>query len=90
MLEWLDRVPEGSSQLPCAKLMPVALLCQEYPNVRYWMEKAYDEYLKAEDGDTNGLATRKAKREQPSKNDEDNNNKHPYLEDHEGIPVNQQ
>jgi hypothetical protein len=68
--------------------MPVALLCQEYPNVRYWMEKAYNEYLRVEDGDTNGLATRKAKHGWPSKNDEDNNNKHPYLKDQEGIPVN--
>jgi hypothetical protein len=87
LLERLDHVPEGSSQLLHAKLMPVALLRQEYPNVRYSMEKAYNEYLKAEDGDTDGLATRKAKPGWPSKNDEDDD-KHPYLEDHEGIPVN--
>jgi hypothetical protein len=90
LLERLDRVPDGSSQLPRTKPLPVSLLHQDYPNVRYWMEKAYDEYLKAEDGDTDGLATRKAKRGRPSKSDEDDDDKHPYLEDHEGIPVNRQ
>jgi hypothetical protein len=88
LLKRLDRVPDGSSQLPRSRLSPVSLLCQDYPNVRYWMEKAYDEYLKAENGDTDGLATRKPRRGRPLNNDEEDNDKHPYLEDHEGIPVN--
>jgi hypothetical protein len=54
------------------------------------MEKSYDEYMKADIGDTDGLATRKPKRGQPSENNEDDNDKHPYLEDRKGNPVNWQ
>lgn len=62
-------------------------LCQDdYDEVKFWTEKAYDEYQKRNDGDTDGLATKKARRGHPSITD-DTDEKHPYLEDSTGKAV---
>lgn len=62
-------------------------LCQEdFESVKFWTEKSYDEYQKRNDSDTDGLATKKPRRGRPS-NLDGNEDKHPYLEDNMGTPV---
>lgn len=67
-------------------VLPPPLCHEDYESIKFWTEKSYNEYQKRNDGDTDGLATRKPRRGRPSKSDE-NEDKHPYLEDDTGASV---
>jgi hypothetical protein len=62
------------------KTLPLPLFQDSY-------KKSYGKHLKHNDSDTNGFATKKSQHGQPS-NDNDGE-KHPYLEDNTGTPVDQ-
>ncbi|KAF5383071.1 hypothetical protein D9615_004973 [Tricholomella constricta] len=48
------------------KAPPRSLKAEDYEDVKFWTEKAYDACLKRNDGDTDGLATKKARRGRPT------------------------
>jgi hypothetical protein len=95
LLKRLDRVPRSeSNRLPLFKNLPPPLCRTDYKNVKFWIEKSYEEHLKHDDGNTSGhgLVIKKPKRGRPFKfnSSEDDDEKHPYLEDEDGIPVDRQ
>ena len=88
LLERVERILHSeSNQLPLLKNAPPSLLQTDYKSVKFWLEKAYKEYQKRDDGNTNGLAIRKPRHGRPSNSSEDDDEKHLYLEDGEGVPV---
>ena len=90
LLERVEQIPRSeSNRLPLLKNAPPSLLQTDYKSVKFWLEKAYEEYQKRDDSNTNGLAIRKLRRGRPSNSSEDDDKKHPYLEDGEGVPVDQ-
>jgi hypothetical protein len=64
--------------------LPLPLLQKDYKNVKFWVEKAYEEL------DDDGLATKKPRCDWPSRNSENDEEKHPYLDNDDGIPVDRQ
>lgn len=93
LLERLDRVPRSeSTRLPAFKDIPPPLHQKNYQKVTFWSEKSYEEYMKRDDGDTDGFATKKPRRGRPSNTLEDDDEKsaYPYLEDDSGVPVDRQ
>jgi hypothetical protein len=60
--------------------------------VTFWSEKSFEEYIKRDDGETDGFATRKPRRGRPSNTTEEDDEKsaYPYLEDGSGVPVDRQ
>jgi len=87
----LERVEQilclESNRLPLLKNAPPSLLQTDYKSVKFWLEKAYEAYQKWDNSNTNGLAIRKLRHGRPSNSSEDDDKKHPYLEDGEGVPV---
>ncbi|KAF9463096.1 hypothetical protein BDZ94DRAFT_1309018 [Collybia nuda] len=67
-------------------LLPPPLHQKDHKSVKFWSEKSYEEYQRRNNGDTDGLATNKPRCGRPSKSDE-NEDKHPYLEDNTGTPA---
>jgi hypothetical protein len=95
LLERLDRVPRSEStpsRLPTFKDIPPPLHQKDYQKVNFWSEKSYDEYIKRDNGETDGFATRKPRRGRPSNTSEEDDEKsaYPYLEDDSGVPVDRQ
>ncbi|KAF8225222.1 hypothetical protein L208DRAFT_1380721 [Tricholoma matsutake] len=87
LLEWVERIPHlESNWLPLLKNTPPSLLQTNYKSIKFWLEKAYEEYQKPDGGNTNSLAIRKPRHGQPLNSSEDDDEKHPYLEDGEGVP----
>jgi hypothetical protein len=70
--------------------LPATLRPEDYPHVQFWRREQYDRWIKANKGDTNGLATERPKRGRPRKaaNEEEEKVYHPYLEVVSGMPVN--
>jgi len=90
LLEWVEQILHSESNwLPLLKNAPPSLLQTDYKSVKFWLEKAYKEYQKQDDGNTNSLVIRKLRCGWPSNSSEDDDKKHPYLEDREGVPVDQ-
>jgi hypothetical protein len=58
------------------KDLPPLLHQKDYGNVNFWLEKAYEEYLKRDDGDVDGRVTKQPRRDRPSNNLEDDEKKH--------------
>jgi len=60
LLEWVERILRSeSNRLPLLKNAPPSLLQTDYKSVKFWLEKAYKEYQKRDDSNTNGLVIRK-------------------------------
>ncbi|KAG6806706.1 hypothetical protein H0H92_010306, partial [Tricholoma furcatifolium] len=68
------------------KLLPPPLNPNDF-SIRFWTEKAYEEFIDAHDGETDGNATEKPRRGRPPTTGE--NEKHLYLESSDGKPVDQ-
>lgn len=91
------RIPESSSSsgqsnsnLAC-KDLPPPLYHNDYPDIRFWTSKSYDEYCRSLVGETNGLSTKLKKRGCPAKSDEDDKElRYPYLETESGAPINRE
>ncbi|GLB39462.1 hypothetical protein LshimejAT787_0606240 [Lyophyllum shimeji] len=85
----LTRVNELTSQsgntLQTFRSDPPPLNEADYPLLRFWHEKTFNEFAKSDDGDTDGLAVKKPKRGRPAIDDDDD--KHPYLETKNGTHV---
>ncbi|GLB43660.1 hypothetical protein LshimejAT787_1401720 [Lyophyllum shimeji] len=85
----LTRVNELTSQsgntLQTFRSDPPPLNEADYPLLRFWHEKTFNEFAKLDDGDTDGLAVKKPKRGRPAIDDDDD--KHPYLETKNGTRV---
>ncbi|KAF8064083.1 hypothetical protein FPV67DRAFT_1698212 [Lyophyllum atratum] len=84
LLKKINTVPSQTNGL-ATKVPSKPLQQEDYPDVRFWTEKSY-ERSKQDTGDTDGMATSKPRRGRPS-NDDDSDQKHPYLEDESGSPV---
>jgi hypothetical protein len=66
------------------KVLPLPLIKEDHPSICFWTRKEFDEFNARNDGETDGLASKKTRRGRPSNDDEE---KHPYLENEDGTPV---
>ncbi|SJL17327.1 uncharacterized protein ARMOST_20877 [Armillaria ostoyae] len=80
--------PNGLPQLPQAA---APLESKDYPDVKFWQQKAYQAFLDEAKGETDGMAWSKPKRGRPKKVQDDDNDdspsRHPYLEHSDGTSV---
>ncbi|KAK0433370.1 hypothetical protein EV421DRAFT_1741673 [Armillaria borealis] len=81
--------PNGLPQLPQAA---APLESKEYPDVKFWQQKAYQAFLDEAKGETDGMAQSKPKCGHPKKvqdddDDDSSPSRHPYLEHSDGTSV---
>jgi len=76
------------SNLPTSNLeMPPPLQKENFPNVRFWTRSAYTRWSTQQKGVTDGLSQQQARRGRPSNASQNNEDRHPYIEDADGKPV---
>jgi hypothetical protein len=87
LLQQLNQIisaPGTSATCHTFKVLLPPLLKENHPSICYWTRKEFDEFITRNDGETDGLALKKTRRGRPSNDDEE---KHPYLENEDGTPV---
>jgi hypothetical protein len=75
-----------NATLSTHKDMPPPLDPKNFPQVRFWTAKSFEEYCNNSVGETNALATQQRKRGRCGKS-EGNDDRHPYLENEDGSAI---
>jgi hypothetical protein len=83
-LKQIVTAPGTSATCHTFNVLPLTLLKEDHPSICFWTRKEFDEYITRNDGETDGLALKKTRRGRPSNDDDE---KHPYLENEDGTPV---
>jgi hypothetical protein len=76
----------SSTTLSTGKDLPPPLDPKDYPQVRFWTTKSFEEYCDSITGETDGLATQQRRRGRRRKS-ESNEDRHPYLENKDGSAI---
>lgn len=83
-LKQIVTAPGTSVTCHTFKVLLLPLIKEDHLSICFWTWKEFDEFITWNDGETDGLALKKTWRGQPSNNNEE---KHPYLENEDGTPV---
>lgn len=83
-LKQIVTAPGTSATCHTFKVLLPPLIKENYPSICYWTRKEFDEFITRNDRETDGLALKRTQRGRPSN---DNEEKHPYLENKDGTSV---
>ncbi|KAF8317815.1 hypothetical protein F5887DRAFT_1088625 [Amanita rubescens] len=76
------------SNFPTSNLeMPPPLQKETFPDVRFWNQSAYTRWSTRQKGVTDGLSQQQVRRGRPSNASQNDEDRHPYIEDADGKPV---